>query len=78
MGNHGKEGRRGKIRREDDFRILGGESDAGKWKELSGRTEGHGERTSIGDSMRTDGKAVGKREMGQRKGNGEKVKAGWT
>lgn len=28
--------------------------------------------------MRTDGKAVGKREMGQRKGNGEKAKAGWT
>lgn len=44
---------------------------------MSGGTRGHREQTGIRDNMRTDGKAVGKRDMGQRKGKGEKAKGGW-
>lgn len=74
MGNHRKEDRRGKRRREDDFRLPGGKSDVRKRMELRGGTEGHWEQISLGNSMRTDGKAAGKRGTEQRKGNGEKVR----
>lgn len=67
MGNHRKEDRRGKRWREDDFRLPGGKSDVRKRMELRAGTEGHWEQISLGNSMRIDGKAAGKRGTGQRK-----------
>lgn len=50
----------------------------GNGRNCLGGTEGHMEQTSVRNDIRTGGEAAGKRETGQRNGNGEKAKGGWT